>query len=88
MFSLKGSLVDVSDIFYFLCSGRGKGESEAPGGEGGGVFIENPRRGGLQDGRGREGVCGELGNFGGRGSKYFFWGARMSTKGSLLFLRL
>ena len=43
------SLVDVSDISYFFCSGEGKGESEAPGGS---VFIENPRRGGGFPGRG------------------------------------
>ena len=42
-------LVDVSDIFYFFCSGRGKGESEAGGDS---IFIENPRRGGgfLEEG--------------------------------------
>ena len=44
-------LVDVSDIFYFFCSGeRERGESEAP--RGGVVFIENPRRGGGGEGRG------------------------------------
>ena len=53
--------------------------SEALGGRGGGpIFIENPRRGGgLQEGegpRGREGVCGELGNLeGGGGGKFFFF---------------
>ena len=31
-------LVDVSDIFYFFCSGEGKGECEAPGG-GGAIFY-------------------------------------------------
>ena len=67
---LKYVLVDVSD--FFLCSGRGKGESKAPGEGGGIVFIENPSGGGggLQDGRGsrgREGVCSELGNFWGGG---------------------
>ena len=30
---------------FFLCSGEGKGESEAPGRGGGRFFIENPRRG-------------------------------------------
>ena len=76
-------LVDVSDIFYFFCSGRRKGESEAPGvGGGGRFFIENPRRGGAPEGegpRGREGVCSELGNGGGGGQNIFF-GAEMSTK--------
>ena len=71
--------MDVSDILYFSCSGE-KGESEAPGKGGGSVFIENPRRGGggFQEGEGssgREGVCGELGNFfWGGGAKYFFSG--------------
>ena len=51
----KLNLVDVSDIFYlFSALGRGKGESEAPGG-GGGLFAENPRRGGLPGGWGRGG---------------------------------
>ena len=39
------TLVDVSDIFYFFCSGEGKGELEAQGAGEGSVFIENPRRG-------------------------------------------
>ena len=53
-------------FLFFFCSGRGKGESEARRGGGDPFFIENPRRGGggFQEGpRGREGVCGELGNF-------------------------
>ena len=73
-------LVDISDIFFLL--GEGKGESEASGGGGGSIFIENPKeRGGglLQEGerlRGREGVCGQLGNFfGGGGATYFFGGS-------------
>ena len=38
---------------FFFCSGRGKGEPEAPGRGGGDrFFIESPRRGGLP---GREG---------------------------------
>ena len=64
-------------IFSALGGGRGSPRSR----EGGGlIFIENPRRGGggfLQEGeglRGREGVCGELGNLGGGGAKYFFSG--------------
>ena len=32
-------LVDVSDIFYFFCSGEGKGESGRQGGRGGSVFY-------------------------------------------------
>ena len=68
--------VDVSDIFYFFCSG----ESEVPGGEGGGrLFMENSQRGGgVLPGRwggssGRERVCRE---FGGVGAKYFFSGPK------------
>ena len=68
--------MDVSEIFYFFLLGEGQGEFEALGGGGGGdrFLIENPRRGGGFPGggpRGREGVCGELGNFGG-GAKYCF----------------
>ena len=36
--------------------------------------------GGSRRGRGREGVCGELGNLGGGGAKYFFGGPETSTK--------
>ena len=63
----------------------GKGETEAPGGgEGGLIFYLKSQEGGgvLSEGkgpRGREGVCGKLGIFGG-GAKYFFFGAEMSTK--------
>ena len=76
-------LVDVSDFFFF-CSGRGKGESEAPGrggAWGGSVFIENPTTGGVsRRGRGRAGVCGELENpFGGGGLNIFF-GPETSAK--------
>ena len=70
--------------FYFFYSGRGKGESEVPGGGGGDRFFfwKSQEGGGvLQDGRGREGVCGELVNVLGGGAKYFFlFGAEMSTK--------
>ena len=54
--------------FLFFSARGGKGESEAPGG---GVFrflfVENPRRGCLQNGRGQGGggVCGKLGDLGG-----------------------
>ena len=78
------NLVDISDIFP--CSGRGKGESEALGGGGVQFFIENPRReGGLQEAglRGREGVCGDLGNWGG-GANIFF-GAKMLILSCFVF---
>ena len=58
------NLVDVSDILDFFCSGRGKGESEVPGGRGNRFFIENSRTGGGSPGRegprGREGPGGCL----------------------------
>ena len=54
--------------FYFFCSGKWKGKSEAPRRGGGTVLIENPR-GFSRRGRprGREGLCGELESFGGGG---------------------
>ena len=60
---------------------------EAPGGGGGRISIENPRRrGGVlpKDGRGPrgwEGVCGELG--GGGGGLNIFLGAEFPNKLSL-----
>ena len=57
-------------VLIFFGSGRG------PRGGGGSVFLENPRGGGLQEGegpRGQEGVCGELGNWGGGGLIFFFF---------------
>ena len=42
-------------FFIFFCSGRGKGESEAPGGGGDPFCFENPRRGGEFPG-GAEGL--------------------------------
>ena len=76
-------LVDVSDIFiYFFRSGRGKGESEVPGGGGGSIFIVIPRRGGgfLQDGEGRGAGKVSAANWGiwGRGgwAKYLFSGPK------------
>ena len=56
----------MSDIFFFsLLGDGGRGVQGAAGKEGA---------------RGREGICSELGNFGGRGLKYFFFGAETSTK--------
>ena len=62
--------VDVSDIFYFFCSGEGKGGVRV---EGGRVSFFWKCREGLSDRRGggrggREGVCRE---FWGRGAKFF-----------------
>ena len=61
--------MDVSDIFYFFWSGRGKGESEALGGGGVGFFIENPKGGGGVSRRGAEGPGGCVRRIGD-----FFWG--------------
>ena len=75
--------MDVSDIFYFFCSGERKGEFEAPGGGRGDDFLlKIPGRGVSRAGRGGgargwEGVCGE---FGWGGAKYFFFGAEIPTK--------
>ena len=57
-------------FLFFFFSGRGKAESEAPGGRGIHFLLKIPGRGGgFQEGpRGREGVCGELGNWGGGGA--------------------
>ena len=57
---------------------KGNAESEVPWGDGDRFFIENPRRGGggspAQEGpRGREGVCGKLGNLGGGGGLNIFF---------------
>ena len=63
-----------------FCSGREKGSSRCQEG-GDRFFIENPKGGGFQEGegpRGREGVCGELGNFVGR--PIFFFGAETSIE--------
>ena len=55
----------------------GEGEGSPRHREGGGgdwLYIENPRTGGSPRGaRGREGVCGELGNLGRGGAKYVFF---------------
>ena len=70
-------LVDVSDIFYFFLFGKGEGRVRGAGGGGGGsIFHWKSQEGvgvpGGEGPRGREGVCGELGNLG--GAKYFFRG--------------
>ena len=62
-------LVDVSDTFYFFCSGEGERGVRGTGMGGGNDFIENPRGGVSRVGgggaaRGWEGVCGEFGEGG------------------------
>ena len=72
--------------YFLFFSARGGGKGNPRRREGGGVrfLLKIPGGGGgLEEGegpRGREGVCGELGNLGGGGAKYFFFGAEMSTK--------
>ena len=75
-------LVDVSDIFYFFCSGRGGVRSAGRGGGGIGFVLKIPGKGGGSR-RGAEGPGGCLwrtGEFGGVGAKFFFSGAETSTK--------
>ena len=68
--------MDVSDIFFLLGGGKGRGVRGAR--RGGWFFIENPRggvsrrRGGGGE-RGREGVCSKLAG-GGGGLNIFFQG--------------
>ena len=76
-------LVDVSDIF-FPAQEVGRGCLRRREGWGIGFLLKIPGGGGTSPGRegprGREGVCGELGNFGeGGGLIFFFSGAEMST---------
>ena len=68
----KRSLVDVSDIFYFFCSGEGKGESRATG-RGGVGFLLKITGGGGESGRGQRGPRVSTGNWGG-GVNIFFRG--------------
>ena len=63
-------LVDVSDIFYFFCSGEGKGVRGTRKGVGGPVFCWKSQEGGLPGERRRGGVEGPGGclrGFGGGG---------------------
>ena len=78
----------VSVLFYFFCSGEGKGESEAPGRGGGLLKIPRggggaPRRGGGGCHRVCEGPGGSAGNFFWGGAKYFFRG-RNSHQGNTI----
>ena len=70
--------VDVSDIFYFFCSGGQKGEFEAPGAAGGDDFLLKIPGGGGSPGR--VGVAGRgAGELGG-GAKYFFSGPKFPPR--------
>ena len=72
--------MDVSDIFYFFCSGGGRGFEAPERGEGGRIFIENPTRGGSAGGEGGEGPGGCLRGIGGGGGKYFFSGPKFPPR--------
>ena len=71
-------LVDVSDIFYFFCSGRGRGSPRRR--EGGVGFYGKSQEGGVSGGGGPEGPEGCLRRIGdfflGGGPKYFFSGPK------------
>ena len=68
--------MDGSDIFYFFCSGEGRGSLGRQGGGGVGFLLKIPGGGGLSGGReGGEGVCKEFWGMGG-GAKYFFSGPK------------
>ena len=69
--------MDVSDIFIFFCSGRGKGESEAPGRGGGfGCLLKMPGGGGSPGREGLGGCLRRIEEFWGGGLNIFFSGAK------------
>ena len=72
-------------FFIFFCSGRGEGESEAPGGAGGSVFYWKSQQGGGETGRGRGAGRVSAANWGilGAVGQNIFCGAEMSTKSNL-----
>ena len=73
--------MDVSDIFYFCLFGEGEGGVRGARKGGDRFFIENPRREEFpgEGPRGWEGVCNELGNFGGGwGLNIFFRGQNVN----------
>ena len=76
----KGCLVDVSDIFIFFCLGEGKGESEAPGGWGGGFFNVKSQEGGGSPEWVGAGPGGCLRAIWGGGLNIFFFGAEIPQR--------
>ena len=81
-------------FLIFFCSGRGNGESEAPG-EGGGVdqflFLKIPGGGGVSR-RGRSRGAGRVsaanwGIFGGGGANFFFFRGRNVHQAKLILKR-
>ena len=66
-------------LFFFLL-GEGEGGVRGAGRGEGRFLIQNPRRGGVsRRGRGR-GCLRRIGDLGGEGANFFFFGAEMSTK--------
>ena len=65
-------------FLFFFCSGEGKRESEAPGGEGGRFLLKIPGGGVSRAGGGGAGrvFAGNLG----RGAKYFFSGSKFPPR--------
>ena len=85
----KGKLGGHFEYFLFFSAREGEGgvRDRARGGGGGRFFIEKSQEAGLQEGegpRGRKGVCGELGSWGG-GLNIFFRGRNVhQAKKSLM----
>ena len=75
--------MDVSDIFYFFCSGEGRGSPRRQEGGGGAIFLWKIPGEGVSwvGGCGGGGGAGRVfaGNLG-RGGKYFFFWAEIPTK--------
>ena len=87
-------LVDVSDLFYFFCSGVGKGKSEAPG-RGGGSFIlfllksqEGAGGGDRGGGGGTQKPGGCLRGIGGGGAARFSEGSLKEVLSQVLLRRV
>ena len=74
--------MDVSDIFYSLARGGGRGSQRRREGGGRFLLLRIPGGGAFQGGGAKgPGVClRRIGEFGGGGAKYIFCGAEMSTK--------
>ena len=79
-------LVDVSDYFYFFSARGGGRGSPRRREQGGGSTLNWKSQEGSPGGegpRGREGVCGEIGELGGGRAKYFFFGPKCPPSSSL-----
>ena len=89
--SLKNS-VEVSDIFYFFCSGEGKGGPGRQGAGGAGFLLKSPGGGGGSPtgGRGARGAGRvSVGNWGGGvEAKYFFRGRNVHQEKAVFLSRV